>query len=577
MFCSILRRKLFFPADPFSGVTDFVILSLVSNSENSCALRMVERKTSFNLNSQSMSYRQEEVVASVDDLQDGEMKEVTVNETPVLLSRVNGNFYAIHGHCSHYGASLAQGALHGTRVICPWHHACFDVTTGQQQEAPGLDSVPTYEVTVENDQVRVRLPEETPKPTATPNAPTDSAEHTVIIGGGAAATHAVQAMRAIGYAGKITMITGEDHLPYDRTALSKKFLQGNASADELRLREVDFYRENAIQINPSRVSQLDAQAKTVRLADGETITYDRALLSSGSQVNTLDVPGADYPNVYTLRTLSDSEAIKKAAQSAQEVVVVGASFIGMECATSLQALGGAVTVVAPDTYPFASKWGERIGKMIRSLHEAEGIQFRAERKVEKIEGDTHARRVVLDNGEVLPADLVVVGIGVHPATDFVTGLKKADDGGIVVDKYLHAGQAVYAAGDIAQFPYGGQSTRIEHWRLAAQQGTVAGRNLAGKEEVLDRVPFFWTAQQGKNIRYVGHAESYDEIIYQGEVEEQDFIAFFIKDKTVRAALGMNRDAALAAIEHLMYHDRMPELSAIRQDEVQWTEELKDKR
>ena len=518
----------------------------------------------------------EEVVAATSDLQDGEMKEVTVGDTPILLSRVDGKFYAIHGHCSHYGASLAQGALYNTQVICPWHHACFDVTTGEQKEGPGLDNVAAYKVTVKNNQVLVHLPEVISAPASPAKASSADSKHTLVIGGGAAATHAVQAMRAAHYTGKITIVTEENDLPYDRTALSKKFLQGNATADELSLREADFYEGSAIELKHQRVTQLNAEAKTARLEDGETIAYDQALLSSGSKVNALSVPGSDYTNVYTLRSLSDSQAIREAAQSAQRVVIIGASFIGMECAASLQSVGCTVTVVAPDVYPFASKWGDRIGKMIRSLHETEGIQFRAERKVERIEGNGRAQRVVLDDGETLPADLVVVGIGVHPATDFVTGLEKADDGGIVVDEHLMAGHDIYVAGDIAQFPYAGQPVRIEHWRLAAQQGAVAGRNLAGMEEVFDRVPFFWTAQQGKNIRYVGHAESYDEIVYQGKVEEQDFIAFFIKDNSVRAALGMNRDAELAAIEHLMYNKQMPELLAVRKGKVQWMKEPKDR-
>ena len=519
---------------------------------------------------------QQEVIAHLDDLADGEMKEITVQDTAILLSRVDGKYYAMQGHCSHYGASLAQGALYGTRVICPWHHACFDVTSGRHQEAPGLDSLPTYEVTIEGDKVMISLPTN-PNETVAPPMVTaaTSDEHTVIVGGGPAAVQAAQALREADYPGKITMITPEDQPPYDRTALSKKYLQDGAEWEDLFLRPDSFYQKYDIQLlTGQKVSQLDAASKTILLADGSTLEYDQAILCTGSQPKSLPVPGADLPNVYPLRTLHDGKALKEAAQQANEVVIVGASFIGMECAASLQKLGCQVTVVSPEQYPFADKWGERIGKMIRALHEAEGVTFVGGCRVERIEGDARAQSVTVDTGASLPADLVLVGIGVQPVTDFVVGLPRADDGGIIVDQQLHAGEDVYAAGDIAQFPYRGQPVRIEHWRLASQQGKTAAQVIAGQDTTFDKVPFFWTAQQGKNIRYVGFVKDYDEIIYQGEVEEQDFMAFYVKDSQVCAVLGMNRDAELAAIEHLMQYDRLPALPAIRNGQVNWQAALR---
>lgn len=213
--------------------------------------------------------------------------------------------------------------------------------------------------------------------------------------------------------------------------------------------------------------------------------------------------------------------------------------------------------------------------MIRDLHEAQGVQFLAGRKLARITGDGKARQVVLDNGETLATDLVVVGIGVQPATDYVQGLSKAEDGGIVVDQYLHAGKDVYAAGDIAQFAYQEQPVRIEHWRLASQQGQVAGFNLAGKPTKFDKVPFFWTAQQGKNIRYVGYVKDYDDIIYQGEVEDQEFIALYVKEGTIRAALGMNKDPEIAAIELLMQENRLPSPEEVKQQDFHWLKTLRN--
>ena len=257
--------------------------------------------------------QQKEAVAHIDDLQDGEMKEVSVGDTNVLLSRVDGTYYAIQAHCSHYGASLAQGALSGTRVICPWHHACFDVTTGQHREAPGVDGLPTYSVTIEDDRVMVQLPDEqqeTVAPTLTTQASSD--EHTIVVGGGPAALHAVQALRASNYSGRITLITAEDEVPYDRTTLSKKFLQDNAEPNELLLRPTSFYQEYDVQLLVGkRVSQLNADHKTIQIEGGEELSYGQVLLCTGSTPRSLSVPGADYSNVHTLRSLPDSQALKK--------------------------------------------------------------------------------------------------------------------------------------------------------------------------------------------------------------------------------------------------------------------------
>lgn len=523
-----------------------------------------------------MMPHQREAVAHINDLKDGEMKQVSVNGIDILLSRVNGNYYAIQGHCSHYGAPLAKGALCGTQVTCPWHHACFDVTTGKHLNPPGMDGLPAYEVLIKGDQVFVHVLEDT-KQTERPVLGRQQTEndHTVIVGGGTAGAYAAQTLREAGYTGKITVITAEDELPYDRTKCSKKFLQDEAPVEQMPLRERNFYELHDINVlNNRKVIQLDAERKSITFEEGEILTYNKALLCTGGKPQQLEVPGVNFSNVHLLRSMKDSQFIKDMAKGAEHVAIVGASFIGMECASSLQKLGCVITVISPDTYPFASKWGERIGKMIRKMHEEAGIQFLGGRKLERIEGDTKARQVVLDNGDRLAADLVVVGIGVKPATDYVQGLAKAEDGGIEVDQYLYAGKDVYAAGDIARFDYQGSPVRIEHWRVACQQGKTAGLNLAGKEEIFDQVPFFWTAQQGKNIRYVGFVKDYDDVIYQGEVEAQEFMAFYIKGGAVKAVLGMNRDTQLAVIEVLMREHRMPDPAAIKNNEVDWLEVLK---
>jgi len=243
--------------------------------------------------------------------------------------------------------------------------------------------------------------------------------------------------------------------------------------------------------------------------------YDALLLCTGGQPRALDVPGSDLQGVHTLRSYDDSKTLRNAAQDAERAVVVGASFIGMEAAQSIRSLGTSVTVVGPESVPFERVLGERIGGTIHALHEENGVAFHLGHTVRRFEGaDGAVRQVVLDDGATLDADLVIVGIGVTPATDFVKGVEKADDGSIVVDQHLRAADGLYAAGDIARFPdwRTGQATRIEHWRLAGQHGRLAGQNMAGEQEPFRGVPFFWTRHFGTSFQYIGHASTWDEII-----------------------------------------------------------------
>lgn len=508
----------------------------------------------------------QEPAASTQDFKNGDMKQVKVGDTDVLLACVDGQFYAVHAHCTHYGAPLVDGALHGDRVICPWHHACFSVKKGKQCEPPGLDDLPSYEVRVEDGAIYVTVPDGSGDRVTPPMADQDTGTEQLfaVVGGGAAAAYAVEALREADFTGRIVMISADDEVPYDRPNASKDYLQDEAPEEWMPLRSPDFYEQHGIERLYAEVSSVDTDQKTITLSQGDPIKYDKVLLCTGSQANQLSVPGAELPGIYTLRTLADSRKIKKAAQDAQKVTVIGSSFIGLEVATSIQELGCEVTVVAPEKVPFSDRWGEPVGKLIRDLHDQNGTHFELETKVKEFRGNNRVEEVVLENGRTLKTDLVVVGIGVKPATQYLSGLTTADDGGIPVDDQLRAAEDVYVAGDIAQFPYRGQSTRIEHWRVACQQGRVAGYNMAGRSETYRSVPFFWTAQQGTNFRYLGHVKDFDDVIYEGSVEDQEFMAYYLKDGKVGAILGVSRDQAMAAAEHLLYHDRMPASERLRQ-------------
>ena len=291
-----------------------------------------------------------------------------------------------------------------------------------------------------------------------------------------------------------------------------------------------------------------------------------------------------------LRTLHDSQQLRDLAQTSKRFVVIGSSFIGLEGAMSLRKLGAEVAVVGTDAVPFAKILGERIGRVIQGWHEKEGITFHLGRKAERFEGDSSVQAVVLDNGDQLPAEVVLLGLGVTPQTDFLKNMPLEEDGGVKTDAYLKVADGLYAAGDIAHYPTANGLQRIEHWKVAGQQGHVAGMNMARsqsadqeeinpvgaemKAELYQLVPFFWTNQQGKRINYVGHTDSFDDIVYDGNPEtDESFLALYVDKGTIKAAAGLKRDTDIIAIRELMQMNKMPSVAQV-QPGMNWMDALK---
>lgn len=319
----------------------------------------------------------------------------------------------------------------------------------------------------------------------------------------------------------------------------------------------------------SKVIHVDATSKTISFENGHTLNYDALLLATGGQAKMLNIPGADLKNIYTLRSYKDSDNLIKASENASQVVIIGASFIGMETAFSLATRKLSVTVVAPEAIPFEKPFGKEIGQLFQKLHEQNGVTFRLGALISHFEGNGKVKSVVLDSGEYIEADFVVVGVGVKPATDFLHGIDLQTDGSVKVDQYFCAGKDVYAAGDIALFPdwRTGEYIRIEHWRSAEQQGCIAAHTMVGKKIPYTRIPFFWTNQVGLNLRYVGHVNDWDELIIHGDVPSKKFIVYYIKNNHVLAAVGNKHDQEMAAIEELMRLKKMPTVKALKQNTV----------
>ena len=512
----------------------------------------------------------EVAAARLSEIGNGEMKEVKVGETPVLLARVDDKCYAVGAYCTHYGAPLVEGALVGDKIICPWHHACFNARNGDLEEPPALDSLANYGVRIEGDEIFVDIADPAVDRRTPEMVEAKSEEDSrvfVIIGGGAAGYMGAQTLREDGFKGRIVMITQEAHAPYDRPNLSKDYLHGHAEPEWIPLRGEEFYKHHDIEIlSEKEVANVDVKQRLVSFTDGETCRYDQLLVATGGIPRRLNIPGADLRNIFVLRSFENADEIISAAAGAKRAIVIGAGFIGMEAAFSLKKLGLDVTVIAPDQVPFQKVLGAEIGQLFLREHEEHGVHFMLGESVTGFEGEELVGRVLLASGRNVDADLVIAGIGVRPATDILGGLALHSDGGVITDDHLRIADSVYAAGDIAHVPDArtGEYVRIEHWRTALQQGRVAAHNMAGKQARYDAVPFFWTTQFDITLNYVGHAGSWDEVVINGDVAAHDFLAYYVQDSRVLAAAGMNRDRELAIIEELMRLDRMPEAGELRE-------------
>jgi NADPH-dependent 2,4-dienoyl-CoA reductase/sulfur reductase-like enzyme len=417
-------------------------------------------------------------------------------------------------------------------------------------------------VRVEDGRVLARVPEAAEDRVAPRMSRRDSSDGRlfVILGAGAAGYAAAQTLREDGFRGRVVIVTREDRAPYDRPNLSKDYLQGHAEPEWMPLRPDEFYEQFDIELLLEReVTSVDAASKTITFDGGDSLVYDALLVATGGAPRRLNIPGSDLRNICLLRGFSDADSVIETAGRSKRVVVVGASFIGMEAAASLRARGLDVTVVAPSREPFEATLGPEVGALFRRAHEERGVKFKLGSIVYRFEGTNGVEAVTLEGGERIEADMVVVGVGVHPATGFLEGVTLDEDGGVFVDAQMRAADGLYAAGDIACFPdpRTGERVRIEHWRTAQQQGRVAAHNMAGKTTAYDGVPFFWTRQFDTGLLYVGHAREWDEIIYAGDVTAQDFLAIYLKDGRALAAAGVSRDRDMAALEELFRLNLMP--------------------
>jgi NADPH-dependent 2,4-dienoyl-CoA reductase/sulfur reductase-like enzyme/nitrite reductase/ring-hydroxylating ferredoxin subunit len=472
-----------------------------------------------------------------------------VGDQDVLLVRSGSEIFAVDAHCSHYHGPLAEGLVVGDSIRCPWHHACFDLRSGEATRAPALNALAVWQVEREGERIFVRQKREQVK--SRRKAPAEAPGRIVIVGGGAAGFAAADMLRRQEFRGSIVMLSNDAAPPVDRPNLSKDYLAGSAPEDWLPLRPDSFYAEASIDLwLNSNVTSIDAKARDVTVSGGDTIPYDRLLLATGAEPVRLPIPGADQKHVHVLRSLADCRAIIASAKGARRAVVIGASFIGLEAAAALRARDIGVHVVAPEQRPMERVLGPEMGDFVRALHEEHGVIFHLGDTVVAIDG----KRATLKSGGVLEADVVVAGVGVRPRLGLAEQAGLKIDRGIAVNAFLEtSADGIYAAGDIARWPdpHSRENIRVEHWVVAERQGQTAARNMLGQREVFDAVPFFWSQHYDVPINYVGHAEKWDEIAIDGDIAGRDCLLKYRSNGRVLAVASIYRDLASLQAELTM--------------------------
>lgn len=501
------------------------------------------------------NYFVEKVVCKDEEFQDGTMAEFEMGQDgKILLVKDNGTYTALGTKCTHYGAPLKNGVFIGGKIRCPWHGACFDGKTGDIEDFPGLDSLPCYQVTVQDGDVKIKASLSALKSNKRikPMVKYSHANPStfVIIGGGAAGHLCAETLRQEGFTGKIILITKEKFLPYDRPKLSKAL---DSKASDLYLRSEEFYKSADISVMlETEVTSIDTAEKWVACNNGKLkVKFDSLMIATGGQPITLDATGYELKNICYLRTPEDGQLIAKES-AGKAVVIVGSSFIGMEVASYLLNKAQSINIISRSPVPFAAVFGKEIGARIKQLFEEKHVVFHSGSDIVKFigEGDT-LKSVELSSGDVLPADICIVGIGVKPATSFLkdSGIDVDDKGYVVVNEMLETNiKGIYAGGDIVKFPltsYENIKVNICHWQMALSHGHTAAMNMLGKKLIFHSVPFFWSAMCGKNFRYAGYGSGFDDVIIKGDLDKFQFIAYYCLQSKVVAVCTVNKDPEAA--------------------------------
>jgi NADPH-dependent 2,4-dienoyl-CoA reductase/sulfur reductase-like enzyme/nitrite reductase/ring-hydroxylating ferredoxin subunit len=497
------------------------------------------------------------------------MRLVVVSDEKILLLRTSdGAWRAFAPTCPHAGAPLEKGALCGSRLICPWHKSCFSSSDGSLLESPSLESLHAYSLEIVGEEVRVDPGASTQMKNSPKQGKADprSDKTFVILGGGAAGAAAVRELRGLGFAGRLVMISQEHRTPYDRTLLSKMYLSGQADAKQLPLRPENLLRDCAVDFLVAEIDQVDPESRTIRFK-GETVPplqYDEALVATGGKPKLLPMASKESQPLL-LRSVEDADSLIAAAEQAETVVLIGASFISMEVASAFRERGLAVTIVSEENIPLVKQLGPEMGRLLLEKHLQKGVRFLPETKVISIHKVGSGSTIKLGSNDELRADLVVSGIGIEPVTTFLKKILRGEDQSLAVDasmRIMGAGH-IFAAGDVANFPLldNGRRVRIEHWRVAQEQARTAAANMMGLKKTYSGVPYFWTYHYGVRYEFFGRMPEHSQLVIDGDLQEPKFVAAYVREGRCEAVFAANREFETARLFDQMQGKGPPSLDA----------------
>ncbi|KAI5811445.1 hypothetical protein DFH27DRAFT_533605 [Peziza echinospora] len=510
------------------------------------------------------------------DIRNGHKIEVEVEGlegSKVLLLKVNGDLRALSPRCTHYGAPLVKGVVTGDgRITCPWHGACFNTATGDIENAPALDHLNAFPIHLKNNSIYITATEEKLKAfSRRPDIkckPSGAAakDHVVIVGGGSGAIGAIESLREKGFKGLITCISKEPHLPIDRTKLSKALI---TDVSKIQWRDAKYFEEAGVTFKLNTiVSEVDFAGKKVKIEGGEEVSYTKLILATGGTAKRLPMDGFELGNVFTLRGIDDAKAIVDAVgeNNDKKIVVIGSSFIGMEVGNCLAGKKNDVTIIGQESAPMERIMGAEVGKIFEKILTKNGVKFKLSAGVEKATPSsadpTKVGSVTLKSGENIPADLVILGVGVTPETSYIKDKSLLlKDQSLDVDEFwrIKGVEDAYAVGDIATYPYYGppnqknpSPVRVEHWNVAQDSGRRVAGHIATGEKPAHFVPIFWSAL-GVQLRYCGNTmtSGYDDVIITGSPDLNKFIAYYTKGDDVVAVASMQKDPVVSQSAELM--------------------------
>ena len=393
----------------------------------------------------------------------------------------------------------------------------------------------------------------------------------VIAGASLAGAKAAQELREHGFDGRVVLIGTEPDRPYERPPLTKDYLRGESEREKAYVHGADFYEQHDIELmTGTTVTAIDPRGPSVTLDGGRELSYDRLLLTTGSEPRQIPAPGAELDGIYYMRSLADCDVLRRRLDDSGRVAVVGAGWIGSEFAASARQLGLEVTVIDPLALPNERIFGAEVGGFYRDVHVQHGVEMLLGQGVEAFEGDGAVARVRTSAGKVVECDFAVVGIGITPRTGLAADAGVAVDNGVVTNDRLEtSAPGILAAGDVASawHPFYEQHIRVEHWANALNQGPAAARAMLGEDVSFDRIPYFFSDQYDVGMEYSGYATSWDEVVFRGDRDAGEFIAFWLSDGRVVGGMNVNVWDVNQHVQELIRSRRPVDVGALTDPDI----------